>query len=173
MADSNGKGEPPDGIPDPLEHLRDIIGVPIDDDFADIPTPTRWPDIASTGAAVEWEQLRAWVEDLCRRFSHLDHHVIPRCWWRHNSHVEALAALRDHERSSYSDTAPATAALDWFRALRDITALLNAWTADLGCGKAHQTPATPLASIDHDDWQSFVRADITARHEHEIRKSVQ
>jgi hypothetical protein len=47
MADSNGKGEPPDGARNPLEHLRDIIGVPIDDDFADIPTPTRWPDIPS------------------------------------------------------------------------------------------------------------------------------
>jgi hypothetical protein len=172
MPDSNGHGEPPH-TRNPLEHLRDIIGVPIDDDFADIPTPTHWPRLASADAADEWNQLRAWVESLCRRFSHLDHHVIPRCWWRHNGHVEALAALRDHERASFSDTAPATGPVDWFRALRDITALLKAWTADLGCGASHQTPPTPVRPINDKGWQTFVTEDTTVRQEQEIQQSVE
>jgi len=51
--------------------------------------------------------------------------IIPAFWWRHNEHVEALVALRDHHHASFGDTAPATAPVDWFRALRDITVLLR------------------------------------------------
>ena len=172
MGDSNGHHPPPSGR-DPLEHLRDVIGVPLDDDFADIPTPTRWPIVASSDAADQWDQLRSWVEELCERFPALDHHVIPRCWWRHNGHVEALAALRDHERSSFSETAPATAPLDWFRALRDIATLLKTWTAEAGCGAAHQTPTTPLRSVGGEEWAAFVAADVANRKEQESRQSGQ
>ncbi len=139
----NGRRAPTRGADYRAEECADIIGVPLDDDFPDIPTPTHWPHSRQPTPS-EWEELRAWVEELCGRFAHLDHHVIPRCWWRHNEHVEALAALRDHERSSFSDTAPATAPLDWFRALRDIAALLRAWTAEPGCGATHQPPPAAL-----------------------------
>ena len=81
-----------------------------------------WPDLPPGEAHDEWEALRAWVEQLVVRFAHLDHHVIPRCWFRHNGHVEALVALRDQERVNYSDTAPGSAAVDWHRAFRDIEA---------------------------------------------------
>jgi hypothetical protein len=145
-----------------------MIGVPLDDDFPDIPTPTYWPALPASDAADEWGDLRAWVENLCSRFAHLDHHVIPRCWWRHNEHVEALAALRDHERSSYSDTAPATAPLDWFRALRDVAALLRAWTADLGCATSHQTPTATLRAVDDGEWERFVEVDVERRQQREI-----
>ena len=152
----------------PLDQIRHMIGVPLDDDFPDIPTPTYWPALPATDAADEWDHLRAWVENLCGRFAHLDHHVIPRCWWRHNEHVEALAALRDHERSSYSDTAPATAPLDWFRALRDIAALLRAWTAELGCATTHQNPAATLRAVDEGEWERFVEVDVERRQQREI-----
>jgi hypothetical protein len=145
-----------------------MIGVPLDDDFPDIPTPTYWPALPATDTTDEWEQLRAWVENLCGRFAHLDHHAIPRCWWRHNEHVEALAALRDHERSSYSDTAPATAPLDWFRALRDVATLLRAWTAELGCATTHQNPPAILRAVDDSEWERFVEADIERRQQTEI-----
>jgi hypothetical protein len=132
-------------------------------DYGDIPVPTAWQTISADDAAKEWDQLRRWVEDLQDRFEHLDHHALPRCWWRHNSHVEALVALRDHERSSFADTAPATAPLDWFRALRDITALLRTWTAELGCGATHQPPAQPLRPADTDAWDRFVTDDVNRR----------
>ncbi len=169
----------------PLDQLAQIIGdrfgsSPFDTahldgsdefdsaEFADVPAPTRWPSLPSADAAAEWEELRAWVEDLQGRFGHLDHHVIPRCWWRHNDHVEALAALRDHERSSFASTAPATAPVDWFRALRDVTAMLKAWTADLGCGATHiEAPKSPRA-IDRGEWDRFVTADVAQRSGTEI-----
>jgi hypothetical protein len=159
------------GPTDPLAALRDILGGEItddgyaaeDDDFADVPVPTHWPSLPAVDAGVEWADLTAWVDALQRRFAALDHHLIPRCWWRHNGHVEALAALRDHERSSFADTAPATAPLDWFRALRDISALLRSWTGDLGCGASHQEQPRLLRHRDIDEWDRHVREDTARR----------
>jgi hypothetical protein len=55
---------------------------------------------------------------------HIDSRVIPPCWEQHNGMVEALAALRDHERDCYAETAPPSAAVDWLRAFREIEARL-------------------------------------------------
>jgi hypothetical protein len=157
------------GMPNPIEELRQIIGSPYDtSDFDDVPGPTSWPLVPAADAAAEWDDLRTWVDALQQRFPHLDHHVIPRCWWRHNGHVEALCALRDHERSSFSETAPATAPVDWLRALRDISTLLKAWTAEVGCGSAHQDPPVALRTVERGDWERHVRADVRRRHEREI-----
>ncbi len=168
----------------PLDQLAQIIGDSIDPttfgnagfdagDYGEVPAPTHWPSLPSADTATEWNGLRIWVEALQSRFAHLDHHAIPRCWWRHNEHVEALAALRDHEHSSFASTAPATAPLDWFRALRDITALLKTWTADLGCGASHTNPPTPLRATGSDGWGRFVTADIARRVETEIDQAAQ
>ncbi|MGH9074054.1 MAG: hypothetical protein ACRDZQ_08015 [Acidimicrobiales bacterium] len=86
----------------------------------------------------------------------------------HNEHVEALVALRDHERSSFSDTAPATAPVDWFRALRDVAALLRAWTAEGGCGASHQAPPAVIRPVGTGEWDRFVEADVAARQAAEI-----
>jgi hypothetical protein len=145
-----------------------MFGACDDQDLDDIPGATHWPEVLAVDAAAQWEDLRAWVEKLQERFSHLDHHVIPRCWWRHNGHVEVLSALRDYERCSFAATAPATAPVDWFRALRDVTALLRAWTGDLSCGAAHQDPpicSNPPATA---EWGSFLHADVECRKELEI-----
>ena len=92
--------------------------------------------------------LRTWVERLMARFSHLDHHVIPRCWFLHNGHVEALAALRDQERVNYGETAPGTAGVDWHRAFRDVEARLREWTAQLACGATHEPRSVKLTRHD-------------------------
>lgn len=147
----------------PAETWPDGLDTAFIDDLGDIPTPTSWPAVSSDRVIEEWASLRAWVEDLCARFAHLDHHVVPRCWWRHNEHVEALVALRDHERASFSDTAPAAAPVDWFRAMRDIAALLRAWTADTGCGASHQASLAVLRQPDNDEWADFIRGDSAAR----------
>ena len=177
-ADGNG------GADHPLDQLAQIIAANFDPstfdpttfdsrgfdtgDPADVAAPTHWPSVPSADAAAEWDELRAWVEALQGRFAHLDHHVVPRCWWRHNDHVEALAALCDHERSSFASTAPATAPVDWFRALRDITALLKTWTADLGCGATHTEPPLAPRPVEGPEWDRFVAADVARRCEAEI-----
>jgi len=182
-ADGNG------GADRPLDQLAQIIAASLDTatlddstfdgrgfatgDPADVAAPTHWPSLPSADAAAEWDELRAWVEAVQDRFAHFDHHIVPRCWWRHNDHVEALSALRDHERSSFAPTAPATAPLDWFRALRDIAALLKTWTADLGCGATHTDPPTPLRAVDNGEWDRFVTGDIARRAEAEIDQAAQ
>jgi len=153
------------------DQLREIIGDTYDDGFTDIPAPTHWGSLPSTCSAASWEELRNWVEALQGRFAHLDHHVIPCCWWRHNEHVEALVALKDHERASFSETAPATAPVEWFRALRDISALLKAWSAELGCGAAHQDPPVALKAVDREQWDRHVTEDVRRRHEAEINQA--
>jgi hypothetical protein len=141
-------------------------------DLDEIPTATHWPAIPADDAAAEWADLRDWVEGLQQRFDHLDHHFIPACWWQHNEHVEALVALRDHEQVSFSEIAPATAPLDWFRALRDITTLLRAWTADLACDTTHQEPLTRLRPPQRDGWDEHIAADIAKREQAAIDDSL-
>ncbi len=147
----------------PGDTLRHLFGAADDELIDEIPGATNWPTIDPADTPTAWADLKAWVDDLRRRFDHLDHHVIPACWWRHNEHVEALVALRDHHRASFDDTAPATAPLDWFRALRDITALLRGWTAEHACGATHQSPPTRLQPDDTAAWDAFVAADAERR----------
>jgi hypothetical protein len=140
--------------------------VPIDLD--EIDGPMYWPDLPPGVAHEEWAALRTWVEQLVVRFGHLDHHVIPRCWFRHNGHVEALVALRDQERVNYSDTAPGSAAVDWHRAFRDIEARLREWTGQLACGATHEVRTHQVRSVDSEAWRQFVNDDVTRRHDEAV-----
>ena len=174
MSTANGDHGQPGHIgragPDPAERLRALVaaqaGLPSAPEEPDAPPPgpLHWPSLPADLAAQEWAELAAWVTGLRARFpAALDEHVIPACWWRHNGHVEALAALRDHEAESYSPMAPASAAVAWLRALRDVAALLHAWTAELGCAGGHHDgrPAPPAPS--GPDWDAHVAADEARR----------
>ena len=112
--------------------------------------PTHLPSLtAREREAFLDDQLAAWVEQLVRRFD-LDIRVVPRCWARHNGMVEALTALRDHERGCYAETAAPTGALEWFRALREIEARLVDLGAATRCSAAEhrENPATRWVRAD-------------------------
>ena len=132
-------------------------------DLDEIAGPFHWPELSADDAAREWPLLRSWVERLMTRFSHLDHHVIPRCWFLHNGHVEALAALRDQERVNYGDTAPGTAGVDWHRAFRDVEARLREWTAQLACGATHAPRIRQVHPTPSGEWTAFVEKDVERR----------
>ncbi|MGI8753322.1 MAG: hypothetical protein ACR2MN_13580 [Acidimicrobiales bacterium] len=142
-------------------------------DLGDVACPVYWPTLPATDARGEWAELRGWVERLVGRFSHLDHHVIPLCWWRHNGHVEALQALRDHERVSYADTAPGTAGVDWHRAFRDIEARLREWTAQLSCGAQHEPRLTCRSPVADAEWNLFLDADVARREDETLHHAVE
>jgi hypothetical protein len=153
-----------------LAQLYEADGPP---DLDEIDGPTFWPDLAPDEAGPEWADLRAWVEALIERFPHLDHHVIPRCWFRHPGHVEALAALRDAERVNYAETAPGTAAVDWHRAFQLIEVRLRDWTGQLACGATHETRARQAHPLDPDEWDQFVNDDLARRDHHAITTALE
>jgi hypothetical protein len=140
-------------------------------DIDDIAGPMHWPSLLADEAAREWTDLRSWVERLMARFPHLDHHVIPRCWFLHNGHVEVLAALRDQERVNYGETASGTAGVDWHRAFRDIEARLREWTAQLACGAAHDARARQRQPPPSGEWDAFIEKDIERRRRWVIDKA--
>jgi hypothetical protein len=142
-------------------------------DIDEIAGPLYWTDLSPGEATQEWASLRAWVEQLMVRFSHLDHHAIPRCWFLHNGHVEALAALRDQERINYGETAPGTAAVDWHRAFRDIEARLRDWTGQLACGATHEPRSRQSRAIDPAEWDKFVHHDVSLRDQHAIERAME
>jgi hypothetical protein len=155
-----------------LSALAALFGADGPPDLEEITGPFHWGDLTPREAATAWPELRSWVEDLVARFSSLDHHVIPACWWQHNSHVEALAALRDHERISYAETATATAAVEWLRALRDVTAMLHDWTGQQACATTHIGRDRQLRPPTPDEWERFVVADVERRRDHAVETAL-
>ena len=139
-------------------------------DLDEIAAPLYWPSLTAADAGVEWRRLREWVDNLRLRFGHLDHHVIPPCWWRHNGHVEALQALRDAERVLYADSSPGTGALDWHRSFRDIELRLREWTGHFGCGSEHADGYHAVSRDDTTDFGAFVDSDIAARRDLHVSK---
>jgi hypothetical protein len=158
--------------PDPLSNLVQRLGMDGLDDFDEIASPLFWPTLSASDAEAEWESLRLWVERFRRRFPHAT--KIPDCWYKHGDLVEALSALRDHERASYSSTAPPTAALEWHRAFRDIENRYESWIRRFKC------QGDPARSHQHSepderpptDWAEFVRRDVAARNELQIHAAL-
>ena len=141
-------------------------------DLNEITGPIHWPNLSADEAAREWPALRFWVQRLMMRFPHLDHHVIPRCWFLHNGDVEALSALRDQERVNYGETAPGTAGVDWHRAFRDVEARLRDWTAQLACGATHEPRSRQAHPTTSGEWDVFVEEDVERRNSRAIGDAV-
>lgn len=103
--------------------------------------PLHVPSLTPTEREAVMPDLRDWVDRLADRFA-LDTRVIPPCWEQHNGIVEALSALRDHERGSYAADADPRAGVDWLRALREVRALLTEQAGLTQCSvHQHRDPA--------------------------------
>jgi hypothetical protein len=100
--------------------------------LAKLAPPTHWPSLEEADLAPALDGLGRWVDQLIDRFA-LDVRTVPPCWHQHNAMVEALSALRDHERGCFADTASPTAAVDFIRAVREITQYLRETAAQTQC----------------------------------------
>jgi hypothetical protein len=128
------------------------------------PGPMHWPSLPADRAERAWRALAEWVTALRARFpALLDRHTIPDCWWRHNQHVEALAALRDAEAEAFSPLAPAAASANWLHALTGVAGLLHRLTAETGCAAGHADDPPPPAGPHGPDWEAHVAADVARR----------
>lgn len=123
----------------------DIDGQLYGPGFGELASPVHWPSLTDEERESRTDELQDWVAQLVVRFA-LDMRVIPLCWLRHNGMVETLSALRDHERASYADSAPATAAVDWLRALRDVESLLRDLAGKTQCSAQAHRPELPRAA---------------------------
>jgi hypothetical protein len=133
---------------------------PFEKAFGQLAGPLHWPSLGETEELQALGDLREWVETLVDRFA-IEVRVIPPCWDRHTGMVEALSALRDHERGCYAETASPAAAVDWFRALRDIEARLIELASKTQCsahehrGEVSRSWARPKPfqqkAVDHQD----------------------
>lgn len=145
---------------------------PFKAEFGDLHAPTHWPSLLSDETRQAWGDLCGWVETLVDRFG-LETRVVPPCWYRHNSLVEGLSALRDHERISFAPNASPSAAVDWFRALREIEHRLSEVCARTQCSvNDHHTDPPRNWLTDQDQWQSFVDADLHDREEQNIDRDL-
>ena len=139
----------------------------------EVKCPIHWPTLSPLDAEREWPALRAWVDDLRERYPEdLDAHAIsPNCWYRHESHVMALQALKDHERVAYDLSSPASGAVDWHRAFRDTVALLKSWTSQQRCTAAEHF-ARQIPALDEKLLDDFVTEDVARRRREAIDRAL-
>jgi hypothetical protein len=165
MTGPNGDGPASDEAVGLLTHLLASGG----EDFGALTDaaapPTYWSSVTADQAEAEWRALFGWVMALQQRFPEMVR--LPACWYRHNGLVEALAALRDHERASYAPTATPTAAAAWHVAFRDIETRLRVWISELRCGgdpRWHDgtAPAATPPKIP-DDFTAWIAEDACRR----------
>lgn len=168
MADNSQLGNGGNG-PKADAEAADLHSDDWGDDLDAFAAPLHWPSIPSVDYPAEMDSLRRWVEQLVERFEHLDTTVIPACWPLHNCHIEALAALRDHERGAYTESSPSKDAVDWHRAFALIEARLREWTGWLGCASGHREPIRPVRVIDPDQWATYVQNEQRRRQRREMR----
>lgn len=105
---------------------------PLADAFGELDGPTHLPSLTTSERDHAMARLREWVTLLVRRFA-IEPRVIPPCWEKHNGMIEALLALKDHERACYAQSASPTAAVEWFHAYREIEARLMSLGAATQC----------------------------------------
>jgi hypothetical protein len=140
--------------------------------LGDLQGPTHWASLLPDEARQSWAELRAWVEDLVDRFA-LETRVVPPCWYRHNTLVESLSALRDHERICFAPNASPSGAIDWFRAVGEVEQRMIQACARTQCSinQHRPDPARPW-STDPACWQAFVEADAADREQRVIDESL-
>jgi hypothetical protein len=135
--------------------------------------PVHWPTLTPVDAEREWPALRAWADQQRERYPQdLDGHVVPNCWYAHESHVMALQALRDYERVAFDPSSSASGAVDWHRAYRDIVAVLRTLTANLRCTATEHFPSRPVPSIDEAAFAQCVAADIARRRREAVERAL-
>ena len=129
---------------------------------------THWPSLLPEEDRPAWADLRDWVESLVDRFA-LETRVVPPCWYRHNTLVEALSALRDYERICFAPNTSPAAAVDWFRGLREVEHRMSEACARTQCSVNEHRPDPPRAwTTDQGPWQRFVDADVAEREQRVI-----
>src|SRR5206468_1186937 len=139
-------------------------------DSAEREAPLSWPTRDPDQVEFDWPTLAEWVNRLRVRFPHMTARI-PNCWYLHNDLVEALLALRDHERVSYASTAPASAAVEWHRAFRDMEARWDSWIRRFTCAVPGREHPPQLDASASQGFVEFVKTDLARRQADDLSTS--
>lgn len=114
--------------------------------FAPSGGPVHIPSLTADELDALLSDLEIWTSRLIDRFE-IDHRTLPPCWPRHLGMVEALAALRDFERATFTDTSSPAAGVDWLRAVREVTHFLRDLAALTGCTATEHRTRTRVGAM--------------------------
>jgi hypothetical protein len=114
------------------EHVLAAMG-------ADVPHPVDWSGMAATARREELLRLWPWVLELAEAWP-VSSDLVPPCWYRHESLIRILSALRDAFLTAYGSSHPASAAADWMHVWDATEQRLRHWVRVTGCNSQRHRP---------------------------------
>lgn len=138
-----------------------------------------WATLTATERRTELRRLWPWVTELVRTWP-VSRDVVPPCWYRHESLIRVLSALRDAYLTAYHATQAASAAADWMQVWDATEERLRRWVARAGCksGEHHPDriqrwvtePGEAAATVRK--FEGFVEADFEQRSADELHDTI-
>jgi hypothetical protein len=131
-------GQPPgpgDSSDDAGDRLFDDLPLTGLGDYAH---PVDWSALSPTRRQDELRRLWPWVNELARSWP-VARDLLPPCWYRHESLIRVLSALRDAHLTAFELTQAASAAADWMHVWDATEERLRRWVARAGCRSEHHS----------------------------------
>jgi hypothetical protein len=160
-----------------LDEFDDMVSAALGG--GEFPRPVNWSTLSAAERRTELRRLWPWVTELVRTWP-VSRDVVPPCWYRHESLIRILSALRDAYLTAYHATQAASAAADWMQVWDATEERLRRWSARAGCksGDHHPdriqrwvTDRTECA-VTAREFEAFVEADFDRRSAEELHDTI-
>jgi hypothetical protein len=145
----------------------------------EFPRPVDWSTLSADERRTELRRLRPWVTELVRAWP-VSRDVVPPCWYRHESLIWILSALRDAYLTAYHATQAASAAADWMQVWDATEERLRRWVSRSGCKSSEHHPDRIQRWVTDPDeaaaasrgFDAFVEADYGRRSAEELHDTI-
>jgi hypothetical protein len=145
----------------------------------EFPRPVDWSTLSAAERRTELRRLWPWVTELVRTWP-VSRDVVPPCWYRHESLIRILSALRDAYLTAYHATQAASAAADWMQVWDGTEERLRRWVSRAGCKSGEHHPDriqrwvtnSDIAAATNREFQAFVDADFEQRSAEELHDAI-
>jgi hypothetical protein len=145
----------------------------------EFPRPVDWSTLSAAERRTELRRLWPWVIELVRTWP-VSRDVVPPCWYRHESLIRILSALRDAYLTAFHATQAASAAADWMQVWDATEERLRRWVARAGCKSGEHHPDRFQRWVTDPDeaaatvreFEMFVEADFERRSAEELQDTI-
>ena len=145
----------------------------------EFPRPVDWTSLSAAERRTELRRLWPWVIELVRTWP-VSRDVVPPCWYRHESLIRILSALRDAYLTAFHATQAASAAADWMQVWDATEERLRRWVARAGCKSSEHHPdriqrwvTDPVEyAVTARQFEAFVEADFERRSAEELQDAI-